>query len=225
MIVTLLEKQAIERLPEDSPSFFNVVFLRPKPDGKWRLILDVSRLNKFLLTETFRMDTVQVVRQAVVSHSWGTSVDLSDAYHHIPVHENYRCFLAFQVGDSAYRYTACPFGLSPLPKVFTEVSEVVKKHARLHWGVSVFQYIDDWLFMSQDRMRLAWATKQFVQLCIRLGLIVNMKKSVLGATRQLVHLGMLWDFQEARLRPPDAKIEQICGLAARAAESSHFLSL
>ena len=219
---TLLEKQAIERLPQNSLAFFNVVFLRPKPYGKWRLILDVSRLNKFLVTESFKMDTVQVIRQAVTANSWGTSIDLSDAYHHIPVHENYRCFLAFQVGDTAYRYTACPFGLSPLPKVFTEVSEVVKKYARLQWGCLVFQYIDDWLFMSPDRARLAWATKAFLQLCIRLGLIVNLKKSVLKTSRQLVHLGMLWDFQAARLRPPDAKIDQIAVLSRRAGESTRF---
>ena len=83
MMSTLLEKQAIERLPQNSLAFFNVVFLRPKPDGKWRLILDVSRLNKFLVTESFKMDTVQVIRQAVTANSRGTSIDLSDAYHHI----------------------------------------------------------------------------------------------------------------------------------------------
>ena len=222
MMTTLLEKQAIEPLPQGSLAFFNVVFLRPKPDGRWRLILDVSRLNKHLVTESFKMDTVQVIRQSVLSNSWATSIDLSDAYHHIPVHENYRCFLAFQVGDTAYRYTACPFGLSPLPKVFTEVSEVVKKYARLHWGCVVFQYIDDWLFMSQSRERVALATKAFVQLCIKLGLIVNLKKSVVQTSRELVHLGMLWDFRHARLRPPDAKIDQITRLSRQAAEATRF---
>ena len=59
MMVTLLEKQVIEVIGFDDLAFFNVVFLRPKPGGKWRLILDVSRLNKFLVTSSFKMDTVQ----------------------------------------------------------------------------------------------------------------------------------------------------------------------
>ena len=222
MMVTLLQKDVIEVLPTDSLAFYNVVFLRPKPNGKWRLILDVSRLNKFLVVQSFAMDTVQVIRNSVERDTWATSIDLSDAYHHIPVHENYRCFLAFQVGDVAYRYKACPFGLSPLPQVFTLISEVVKVYARKQWQLSVFQYIDDWLFVSSCRVRVAWATRCFVRLCIKLGLIVNLEKSVLVATQQLVHLGTLWDFKNALVRPTDERVDNIRQTALRAATVIRF---
>ena len=222
MMATLLEKQVIEVIQFDQLAFFNVVFLRPKPGGKWRLILDVSRLNKFLVTASFKMDTVQVIRQAVEEDSWATSIDLTDAYHHIPVHENYRCFLAFQVGATRYRYCACPFGLSPLPQVFTVVSEVVKSFLRKQWQCGVFQYIDDWLFMSRSRERVAGATRAFVRLCIRLGLLVNMSKSVLQPARQIVHLGMLWDFQHATLRPSDKRVDDIVTTAQRVAAASRY---
>ena len=222
MMMTLLEKDVIEVVPAGALSFFNVVFLRPKPNGKWRLILDVSRLNKFLVVQSFSMDTVHVIRNAIEADTWATSIDLSDAYHHVPVHENYRCFLAFQVGDVAYRYKACPFGLSPLPQVFTLISEVVKVYARREWQLSVFQYIDDWLFVSADRARVAWATRCFVRLCIRLGLIVNLDKSVLVASRSLVHLGVLWDFKAGRVRPTDERIESIRATAMRAAQVIRF---
>ena len=168
------------------------------------------------------MDTAQIVRDSAELDSWATSIDLSDAYHHIPVHENYRCFLGFQVGNIKYRYVACPFGLSPLPKIFTEVSEVVKTYARTQWACTVFQYIDDWIFMSRDRVRVNWATRAFVRLCIRLGLIVNLKKSVLQASRTLVHLGVLWDFELGRMRPPDEKVVQITSLAKRVTETARY---
>ena len=222
MIDVLLQKDVIERVEEGDLCFFNVVFLRPKPNGKWRLILDVSRLNVFLATESFSMDTVQVIRQAVENGMWGTSIDLSDAYHHIPVHENFRCFLAFQVGDSKFRYKACPFGLSPLPRVFTEISEIVKVYARKSWGCVVFQYIDDWLFLSHDERHVAETTRLFVRLCIRLGLIVNLQKSILKASRQLVHLGTLWDFDVGKVRPPDEKINAISQMAHVAAKSTRI---
>ena len=222
MMTTLLEKDVIETISEGELGFFNVVFLRPKPNKKWRLILDVSRLNVFLNTESFSMDTAEVIRQAVEPKMWGTSIDLSDAYHHIPVHENYRCFLAFQVGDTKYRYKACPFGLSPLPKVFTDISEIVKVYARKQWGCAVFQYIDDWLFLSHSEEILADTTRQFVRLCIKLGLIVNLKKSVLRASRQLVHLGTLWDFETAQVRPTDEKIDNITKMAHVAAQATRM---
>ena len=50
------------------------------------------------------MDTVQVIRGAVEPGMWGVSIDLSYAYHHIPVAERHTHFLAFQVGSQKYKY-------------------------------------------------------------------------------------------------------------------------
>ena len=219
MLNELLEKDVIEPVKAESPVFFNIVFLRPKPGGKWRLILDVSRLNKFLVVEKFTMDTVQVMRKAIECNSWGSSIDLSDAYHHIPIHENFRCFLAFHAGGVAYLYKACPFGLSPIPQVFTELSTVVKVFVRKEWSCMAYQYLDDWLFVSQSREKVEWVTRAFVRLCIKLGLIVNLKKSQLQPTRQLVHLGTLWDFKKAQVRVPDDKVEAITTLASKVYQS------
>ena len=136
------------------------------------------------------METAQKIREAVVPGMWATSIDLSDAYHHLPIHVNYRCFLGFSVGETQYRYKACPFGLSPIPQVFTEMCTPLKVFAREKWGCVVFQYIDDWLFLSLDRERVAQATRLFVRLCLQLGLIVNLEKSQLMTTQSLVHLGV-----------------------------------
>ena len=102
------------------------------------------------------------------------------------------------------------------------VSEVVKSHVRENWKCAVYQYIDDWLFMSRDRAVVAWATREFVRLCIRLGLMVNLEKSVLHPARRLVHLGMLWDFEEATIRPSDKRIDDIVDVAARMSVASRF---
>ena len=57
MIQTLLGKNAIVEMKPGETRFFNLVFLRPKKhdvsetrlDKRWRLILDVSGLNKFIV--------------------------------------------------------------------------------------------------------------------------------------------------------------------------------
>ena len=99
MISTPLEKHVIKPVPAGQASFYNIVFLRPMPNGSWRLILDVSRLNDFLVAKKFTMDTSQVVSNTVPAGSWATSIDFSDAFHHLPIHPHYRRFLAFHVGD------------------------------------------------------------------------------------------------------------------------------
>ena len=103
-IQELLDKKAIVQVPDDQPGFHNRVFLRPKKTGGWRLILDVSELNKSLMCKTFCMDHAQVIRQAAQMGMWATSVDFSDAYHHIPIKTEHQKFLCFQVNDKRYMY-------------------------------------------------------------------------------------------------------------------------
>ena len=209
LVETLLSKHVVEPVPADTPCLHNIVFLRPKPNSTWRLILDVSTLNKFLVVKTFSMDTVAVIRHAVTPSAFGTSVDWSDAYHHVPIHENFRDFLAFQVGSRRLRYVCCPFGLSPLPQVFTEVCLPLKAFARQTWGIPVFQYLDDWLFFANSQASVAAVTRDFVRWCIYLGLGVNLEKSSLVPPRQLVYLGVEWNFESASVRPPSAKSESV----------------
>ena len=54
----LIAKNAVELVKhQTSLGFFNRLFLVPKPNNKWRPILDLSKLNLFLKTEKFKMET------------------------------------------------------------------------------------------------------------------------------------------------------------------------
>ena len=44
-----------------SLDFFNRLFIVPKPNQKWRPILDLSALNKFLAVKTFKMETPETI--------------------------------------------------------------------------------------------------------------------------------------------------------------------
>ena len=209
LIRTLLEKHVIEEIAINANVFHCLLFLRPKPNGKWRAITDVSPLNELLNVKKFKMDTPQVIRQALTTDLWATSVDFSDAYHHIPIHPSHKQFLAFQVGQRKFWYRASPFGLAPLPQVFTEIFTAVKVFVRERYNVMVFQYLDDWLLLSRDRQHLADATLKFVRLCIDLGIVVNLEKSELVPTQRLVHLGIEWNFATCIVKPPQEKIKKL----------------
>ena len=102
---------------------------------------------------------------------WAVSIDLSDAYHHIPIAARDQRFLAFQVGDRRFCYTVVPFGLSPAPQVFTEALTPLKIHSRKFFGLPVFQYLDDWLLLARSRERAAEISLQFTRACLTLGLL------------------------------------------------------
>ena len=207
-IQELLDKKAIVQVPDDQPGFHNRVFLRPKKTGGWRLILDVSELNKSLVCKTFCMDHAQVIRQAAQTGMWATSVDFSDAYHHIPIKTEHQKFLCFQVNDKRYMYLALPFGLSPAPRVFTTVMGPVKAWARAH-KLLMFQYLDDWLNLAQNKEQALQQTLLFVELCVQLGLVVNLEKSELVPTQVITFLGFSFDFTRGMIFTLPEKLSNI----------------
>ena len=82
----LLQKEAIEMVRvRTSLAFFNRLFIVPKPNQKWRPILDLSALNKFLSVKTFKIETPETIQISLQQGEWVTSLDFSDAYFHIPV--------------------------------------------------------------------------------------------------------------------------------------------
>ena len=136
-----------------SLAFFNRLFIVPKPDQKWRPILDLSALNKFLSVKTFKMETPETIRISLQQAEWVTSLDFSDAYFHIPVHNKsrkYLRYLRFHFLNQSYHFQALPIGLSTAPMEFTCVVKEVKLLAQ-SWGTRIHQYLDNWLIRAPTK--------------------------------------------------------------------------
>ena len=158
-IQSLLSKNAIERVENvKSLGFYSRLFLVPKPHQRWRPVIDLSRLNTFLHVEKFKMETPESIRTSLIPGEWVSSIDLSDAYLHIPIHPNSRKYLRFCYNSQVFQFTSLPFGLATAPQVFTMIVKEVKLMA-LSRGLRIHQYLDDWLIrsQSQEEARL-WAT-------------------------------------------------------------------
>ena len=147
----LLQKEAVEMVRvRTSLAFFNRLFIVPKPNQKWRPILDLSALNKFLSVKTFKMETPETIRLSLQKGEWVTSLDFSDAYFHIPVHVKSRKYLRFHFQNQSYQFRALPFGLSTAPMEFTCVVKEVKLMAQSR-GIRIHQYLDDWLIRAPTK--------------------------------------------------------------------------
>ena len=92
-----MSKNAVELVKnKKSLGFFNRLFLVSKPNNKWRPILDLSKLNLFLKAEKFKMETPETIRTSLQQGEWVTSIDLKDAYFHIPIQEQSRSDIPIQ---------------------------------------------------------------------------------------------------------------------------------
>ena len=78
------------------------------------------------------METVKSVRQSIVVNDWAVSIDLADAYFHVPIHPRSRKYLRFVYEHQVFQFMALPFRMSLSPWIFTKVMNVIAAHLRLH---------------------------------------------------------------------------------------------
>ena len=222
MVQELKVKNCIREMHAHEKGFFSRVFLVPKKSGGWRLVIDLSTLNTYLSQVTFSMDTLKVVKETAQAGMWATSLDLSDAYHHIPIRQDSQVFLCFQIGEQRFMYLVLPFGLSTAPWVFTEVVKQIKVWSMAQQLV-LFQYLDDWLnlFLSFDQA--VALTQKLLELCERLGLMVNAKKSELAPKQSIIFLGERLDFSQLRAFPTEERQQAIVPKLRKAIEDKHLL--
>ena len=194
-------KQAIERVSvQASLGFYNRLFLVPKPNKKWRPILDLSQLNLYLAPATFKMETPETIRLSLQQGEWVTSLDFSDAYFHIPINQRSRKYLRFHIRGQTFQFTALPFGLSTAPLEFTKVVKEVKLMAQA-WGIRIHQYLDDWLLRAPCQEMCLRHTQTLLDLCRSLGWVVNMDKSELVPQQTFDFVGYHFNLSQGLVKP------------------------
>ena len=200
-IQSLLSKNAIERVDNvKSLGFYSRLFLVPKPHQRWRPVIDLSRLNTFLHVEKFKMETPESIRTSLIPGEWVASIDLSDAYLHIPIHPSSRKYLRFCYKAQVFQFTSLPFGLATAPQVFTMIVKEVKLMA-LSRGLRIHQYLDDWLIRSQSQEEAQVNTQAVVELTQSLGWIINQEKSELKPTQLFSFVGYEYHLDSALVKP------------------------
>ena len=210
----LLVKQAIEEVDISTPGFYSRLFLATKQSGGWRPVIDLSALNRYISPPHFKMESVNSIMKALQPQSWCTSLDLQDAFFHIPVAHRHRHFLRFVIQGRAYQFKALPFGLGTSPYVFTRVVKAVGSYARA-CGLPLIQYLDDWILYCASSSACSLWTTWLVELVKGLGLLINLPKSDLTPAQLIQYIGILFDLVAGTARPADHRIRAFLALAQR----------
>ena len=151
----LLEKRALELVPPGAgPGFYSRIFVVPKKSGGVRPIIDLKALNLFLKPKRFKMESAESIRAALLPGTWTYSIDLKDAYFHVPIHPKSRKFLRVSFKGQVFQFRALPFGLSSAPWIFTMVAREFASliHSQ---NTALHQFLDDWLGRAMSRDRCA----------------------------------------------------------------------
>ena len=187
-IQKLCSKGVLEVANFDENQVLSNIFLRPKKDGSYRMILDLTWVNKHVIYEHFKMCSLETAKYMLRKDCWMASVDLRDAYYSVRVHEDDRKFLRFKWNGIIYQFTCMPNGLSCAPRFFTKLLNPVFAYLR-NLGHESFQYIDDSFVVADTKEQCIASVTALCKLLEDLGFIIHNEKSILEPTKEIDFLG------------------------------------
>ena len=110
----LLANGAIE-LSSGGAGFYSRVFVVPKSTGGLRPILNLKHFNHYMHVPSFKMPTIRHVWQLIQHGDYAFSIDLQDAYLHVPIVKHHCPFLWFVWHNVPFQWKVLPLGwLQPL---------------------------------------------------------------------------------------------------------------
>ena len=208
-VQAMLTKKAIVPVKKFTTlGYYSRLFLVPKPMNRWRPVIDLSMLNLHLHVPTFKMETAESIRKSIRKGEWVISIDLTDAYFHVPIHPQSQKYLRFQTKKGVFQFQALPFGVATAPLEFTRIVKEVKLIAQAR-NLRIHQYLDDWLLRSPSKDQCLKDSEKLVQLVQELGWLINFQKSELIPTQKLDFLGYHFDLQRGLVFPTQKKLDRL----------------
>ncbi|KAI5752161.1 hypothetical protein M8J77_014412 [Diaphorina citri] len=205
---SVLESLIAHRIIAQSPAtsgFVSRMFLVKKSDSSFRPVFNLKKLNRFLSPKKFRLVNHFKIPNFIQRGDFLASVDLSQAYCHIPVAPRHRRFLVFLYKNVPYNWECLPFGLATAPQLFSQLTNWISSVLRER-GIRTIVYLDDFLFAHQDPVCLQRHLDMALEFLASLGWVVNVKKSQLVPSQAVEFLGILWDAGKGRIALPEKKV-------------------
>ena len=93
LLEELLQKRVLEKCAHEAGEIILSVILRPKKNGKYRMILNLKNLNKFISHIHFKMDTLQSCIKLITRNCFVASY--ADKYYSVSISPDSQKYLKF----------------------------------------------------------------------------------------------------------------------------------
>lgn len=204
-IKKLLDLKVIKEVEHHPNEYISPIFLVPKKDGEYRMILNLKNLNKSIAYYHFKMETFESALKLVKPNCFFASVDVRLAYYMVPIHPLDQVKLRFQKAGKLYQFVCLPNGISCAPRLYTKMMKPVYASLRT-LGHTNSGYIDDSLLMGDTHQECETNVTDTVNLMTDLGFIIHEKKSVLFPTKTITFLGNNIHSEEMVVTLPKEKV-------------------
>ena len=119
----------------------NVVLIK-KANGKWRLCIDLTDINRACPKDSFSLLRIDLIVDVTADHELLSFMDTFSGYNYISINPNDQEKTSFVTGQGTYCYRVMPFGLKNVGATY---QRLVNKMFQKQIGASMEVYIDDML--------------------------------------------------------------------------------
>ena len=228
MIDQYIKDGVIAPCSKEEGDYINTVFLREKKDStptepKYRMILNMKQLNKsYVDLLHHKITSLQTCLDLLEQNWFMASIDLSNAFHTVPMHEDFTKYLKFIVEGKIYKYLVLPMGFRDSPRLFCKLLKPVLAHLRRQGYISSI-YIDDFFLTAKSYEECQSNVKHTLNLLQSLGFDIS-DKSSLEPAQTLHHLGFVIDSTLMIVYLHESKVEHISCLL-QSTIKANFISI
>lgn len=186
---------------EDPTAWVNSLVTVLKPNGKLRVCIDPSDLNRAIQREHFPLKTVEEVVSRMPGAKIFSKLDLTSGFWQLKLDEESSKLCTFNTPFGRYRFTRLPFGVKSAPEVFQRViSEMVSD---LEGTEAIIDDILIWGTTKEEHdIRLKKVLERARQWNVKLGL----DKCEIGQT-QVTYVGHL--LTQDGVKPDPEKVRAV----------------
>ena len=131
------------------PNWLANVVLVKKANGKWRMCVDFTDLNKACPKNSFTLPRMDQLVDSIAGHKLLTFMDAFSRYNQIKMAEKDQEKTAFITSQRLYCYKVMPFGLKNVGATY---QRLVNKMFNKQIGRNMEVYMDDILIKSKEEL-------------------------------------------------------------------------
>uniref|UniRef100_A0A2N9GLE6 Uncharacterized protein n=1 Tax=Fagus sylvatica TaxID=28930 RepID=A0A2N9GLE6_FAGSY len=183
----------------------NVVMVK-KPNGKWRMCVDFTDLNKACPKDSYPLPRIDQLVDSTAGHKLLSFMDAFSGYNQIRMEEEDQEKTAFITSRGLFCYKVMPFGLKNAGATY---QRLVNKMFHDQIGRNVEVYVDDMLVKSKENEDHLKDLKETFQALRTYNMKLNPEKCAFGAILEM---------------SPPTTVKEVQSLTGKAAALNRFVS-
>ena len=157
------------------------IVMTKREDGstKFRLCVDYSQLNKYLIPDCYPIPRIRDIINDLEGARYFTSIDLRSGFWNLRLKKECRDLLSFSVGQKQLRPVRLPMGLCTSPSIFQRVMRTIMAPFLNDF---VHIYIDDCIVYSKDGKSHITHIEKVLKAFEKSGILLNADKCSFAVT-------------------------------------------